>query len=48
VFLAQDLSSRAKNILREYMVNSGDEGMWLVWCTNFDKVFFEKSYEKTC
>lgn len=36
---AEELTSRAKKILREYMVDSGDESMWQVWCANFDNNF---------
>jgi len=38
---AEELSLRAKKVLRDYMVDSGDESMWRVWCTNFDKDFLQ-------
>jgi predicted SAM-dependent methyltransferase len=36
---AEELSSRAKKVLRDYMVDGGDESMWRVWCKNFDENF---------
>lgn len=39
ILTPEELSSRAKKILREYMVDGGDENMWHVWCTNFDNNF---------
>lgn len=32
----EQLYARAKELLRESMVNNGDHSMWLVWCHNFD------------
>lgn len=35
----EELATRAKQILRDSMVNNSEQALWLVWCTNFDAAF---------
>jgi len=35
----EELADRAKKLLRDSMVNSSEQALWLVWCTNFDAAF---------